>query len=56
MVRYCYNRTLDNQINQRARVIEESTQAAAQMVAGDRQQAAGVEQVAVAMQSMLPKT
>jgi methyl-accepting chemotaxis protein len=33
-------------------VIEESAQAATQMVAGGRQQAAGVEQVAVAMQSI----
>jgi hypothetical protein len=33
-------------------VIEESAQAAAQMVAGGRQQASGIEQVAVAMQNI----
>ena len=39
-------------IEQLAGVIDESAQAAAQMVAGGRQQAAGVEQVAMAMQSI----
>jgi PAS domain S-box-containing protein len=39
-------------IEQLGGVIEESAQAAAQMVAGGRQQASGVEQVAVAMQSI----
>ncbi|MCP4536720.1 MAG: hypothetical protein GY832_06195 [Chloroflexi bacterium] len=39
-------------IEQLAGVIEESAQTAIQMVAGGRQQAAGVDQVAVAMQSI----
>ena len=39
-------------IEQLGAVIEESAQAATQMVAGGRQQASGVEQVAVAMQSI----
>ncbi len=39
-------------IEQLALVIEESAQAAAQMVAGGRQQASGVKQVAIAMQSI----
>ena len=39
-------------IEQLAGVIEENAQAAAQMVAGGRQQATGVEQIAVAMQNI----
>ncbi|MCP4543832.1 MAG: methyl-accepting chemotaxis protein [Chloroflexi bacterium] len=39
-------------IEQLAGVIEESAQAATQMVAGGRQQSAGVEQIAVAMQNI----
>ncbi|MCP4543834.1 MAG: hypothetical protein GY832_42515 [Chloroflexi bacterium] len=43
-------------IAQLAGVIEESTQAATQLVAGGRQQASGVEQVALAMQNINQST
>jgi methyl-accepting chemotaxis protein len=39
-------------VEQLARVIEGSAQAAAQMVAGGQQQASGVEQIALAMRSI----